>query len=396
MAEKKKASYIHTADGKVIVTPDPDIDYSKLTVPITAIHTSETIQTDDTLNDMLRLLAEMRTEADNLLRRRQYTQQQIEKAESKIRHGVTNSYDLEQINMGLTSYRSELEFIDSKLETVNKEIDMYSSSLSRKTHYDKQRVISNIRYMVTATNKKLGQIEREASGCQPGYTARLDRTSTEPSLEFVVTAASYLGVSTDLLINADLAQITPTEKYLIDFFYKLEKDTTDDKLAWNQEKAQYLNNLGFDEHSESPHPLFCTYAEEYDDGFPTLTLKFLSNSYKEKTVISNDCFNLRMKNGTYFYLMSICSKDEPDKKALEVWMYQPKAGVKFICSTKEHDAIRESLIHLYKHLDLWANHPRVEANLKTVIDAFMIDDLSDDAPETDKPNPKKPGTVICN
>lgn len=396
MAEKKSPVYIHSADGKVIASLDQDIDYSKITVPASAIHTSETDQTEDTLADTLRLLAEKRTEADNLLRRRQYTLQQIEKGENKIKQGVSNSYDLETINMGLTTYRGELEFIDRKLVMVNKEIEDYSSTLSRKTHYDKQRVINNIRYLVNTTNKKLGQIEREASGCQPGYTARLDRTSTEPSLEFVVTAASHLGVSTDLLINADLSQITPTEKYLIDFFYKLERDTTDNKLAWNQEKAQYLNNLGFDEHSESPHPLFCPYAEHADDEYPTLTLKFISNSFKEKTSISNDCFNLRMKNGTYFYLMNICNEEEPDKKALEVWMYQPRTGTKFICSTKEHHAIKESLSYLYKHLDLWANHPRVEANLKSVIDAFMADDLSDDAPNTDKTNSKKSGTIVCN
>ena len=47
-----------------------------------------------------------------------------------------------------------------------------------------------------------------------GYMSRLEKpdNSSEPTLEFVATAAKMLGVSIDFLISANIDEVTPTEK----------------------------------------------------------------------------------------------------------------------------------------------------------------------------------------
>ena len=77
----------------------------------------------------------------------------------------------------------------------------------------------------------------------PGYISRASKDEkTRPGIGFIVKAADILGVSIDTLINVDLTKLTPTEEYLITFLDKLINDTTEDKLVWNCETEDYLNN----------------------------------------------------------------------------------------------------------------------------------------------------------
>lgn len=81
------------------------------------------------------------------------------------------------------------------------------SYLSECKNFNKTLCFSNIRELLRQNpDVKIGQIEKEA-GIRLGYMSRLEKdgNTSEPSMEFVVTAAKLLKVSVDTLISVDLA-----------------------------------------------------------------------------------------------------------------------------------------------------------------------------------------------
>ncbi|KIR03780.1 hypothetical protein P261_02595 [Lachnospiraceae bacterium TWA4] len=254
--------------------------------------------------------------------------------------------------------------------------------ISEKRNFNKYLCFSNIRELIKNSHVKIGQIEKEA-GCQPGYMSRLDKqtNSSEPSIEFIVTAANMLGVSLDTLITLDLASMTPTERYLAQFFDKLKKDTLDDKLEWIRETADSLNNMVSDENGYIPHPLFRW--ESYSMGMDEATrITFVSDSFGKNTYINGDCFSLKLKNQSILYLMDICEQEHPfiniDTQAKEIWMYMPSVGAEKLVANNDNSPLSPLVDILVETVSERMSHPRVKKDLKYVIDAFMKDDLEDD------------------
>ena len=149
-------------------------------------------------------------------------------------------------------------------------------------NFNKSVCFSNIRELLKDNNDvKIGQIEKDA-GIRLGYMSRLEKedNTAEPSVEFIVTAAKLLNVSVDTLISFDIAGLTPTEKYLINFVEKLKVDTTADKLNWNVTSKNEMDRYETDVNGESLHPLITSetvyetcggdYPERFDTRFHDL------------------------------------------------------------------------------------------------------------------------------
>lgn len=328
-------------------------------------------------------------DAEKLNRKRSYLQQKISDLQATLDKAAYN--EASDIKMQILHYEKELDRTIHELEEIQTELANMNESLEQKTHYDKRTVFKNIRWGIkTNPNVKLGQIEREAKGCQPGYSSKLEKpeNTTEPSLDFVVTASQRLNIPIDLLVNSDLAELSPTERYLLNFFAKLEKDTADDKLDWISESAHWLNNLGVDEHFETEHEMFCMDSEEavteMGEKYNTLVSRFISKSFDNNTTINGDCYHLLMANNTTLYLMNIkkqypTAKESTPDKAIEIWMHQKGAGRTFICSTQDQDPLRTAIFNLYNFVGKRTNHPKVKPDLKEVIDAFMNNDILGDS-----------------
>ena len=152
-------------------------------------------------------------------------------------------------------------------QTDNKQNSLpENTSQAKKDHrqnFDKTRCFSNIRELLRRNpDAKIGQIEKEA-GVRLGYMSRLEKdgNTSEPSIEFIAAAAKILNVSLDTLISINIAKLTPTEQYILDFFDKLKSDTLADKLEWHVETPGYLNSLEIETEPEYgyeyvDHPLF--------------------------------------------------------------------------------------------------------------------------------------------
>lgn len=333
---------------------------------------------EDKLDDINSHLAEL----EDALQRWERTEQSSSSKES---------YDL------IEEYGTE-ESIRNRLDVLNKErtqwagfLTQLESYLSECKNFNKTLCFSNIRELLRQNlDVKIGQIEKEA-GIRLGYMSRLEKdgNTSEPSVEFVVTAAKLLKVSVDTLISVDLTGLTPTEQYITSFFDKLKEDTLKDRLDWNRETAFNLNRMEPDMNGFVYHPLFAeeTFYEETDCEYPQEVTRIVFNSktFGPKTYIAGDCFNLRLKNGTTLYLMdiekSVHKVGDSSAAAKEAWMYVPSKGSQLLVASQDDTPVALFLELLFSTVKERMEHPKVNNDVMYAIDAFMKDDISDDMDE---------------
>ena len=373
------------------IVADPDIDYSKTMVKLPELTPMMELSppTSQASSDLL-LIAQLQTDMENRYRRIQYLENKRTEYEADLTEiGGLSPSERRDIEGKIAKLTKDIRHLEEENEKLREIIRIRSKSIAQTTHYDRALIFRNLRWLIKEKGIKLGQIEREASGCQPGYLARLERSSnTEPSLEFIVTASQRLGISIDLLLEADLAELTPTERYLIDFLAQLQKDTVMDKLNWKTETPSQLSDVGIDEEYNPSHPLFTLDTEDYVD-FNGVTetrpiTVFDSRSFGKDTVIDDDCYNLRMPDKTTLYVMKVKSrkaekKDEPDlTSAIEVWMTQRRTTASFICSTKDNAAIKDSITGLYSTIKAMSTHPKINNYFKRIIDSYMQGNIPED------------------
>jgi transcriptional regulator with XRE-family HTH domain len=251
--------------------------------------------------------------------------------------------------------------------------------------FNKQLMLDNITYLLKETGKKIGELETDA-GVSTGYISRISKDgNTKPGIDFIMNVADSLNVSINTLLNVDLTAMTPNERYLLSFLKKLNKDTIDDKLDWNRESADQLNRADADRNGDTGHPLLSleTFYEEGETEYPEEVSRvvFVSKSFECKTYVSGDCFNLRLKNGSYLYLMNIqktIDNFDDDVFAKEIWMYTPGIGSNFLCSNNVMSPLSDLVEEVYATVSERMKHPKIKKELQYIIDAFMKDDMSDD------------------
>lgn len=247
--------------------------------------------------------------------------------------------------------------------------------------FNRTLFFDNIAFKLKETGKKIGELENEA-GVSPGYISRTSKDgNTKPGIDFIMKVAAALSISVDTLLKVDLSKLTPTEQYIYSFIDKLVKDTVAGKLDWNRETADYLNNrLEKNDFGYCEHPLFEeeTFFEKGEMDYPDKVTRivFTSHSYDVHTWIAGDCYYLEMKDYTYLYIMNICksvyNRRDPETRVKEIWMY--KNGTKqFLCSTKDTTRLSAYIEFLYATVAEDSKHPKVQKEIKNVIDAFMED-----------------------
>lgn len=251
-----------------------------------------------------------------------------------------------------------------------------------KKNFDKYLLFSNIRELLKNSDVKIGEIEKQA-GCYPGYMSRLDKkdNTTEPSVEFVMTAAKLLATSIDLITNCNLGVMNPTERYLADFFDQLIKETTDDQLDWTIRPAQWFEDIPTDEEGDPIHPLFG--YDEYTEILGDRTVNhisgiiFRSNSFDTETWIPEDCyeFNLRSGNPATLYLMNVGQKfhDSGDsgERAKEIWIAAPNGFPEFLASNRGKTELASIVEKLFNTVRIQTKYPKLKPNVKNIIDAYL-------------------------
>ena len=311
---------------------------------------------------------------------------------------IAEQQDSNEANILINKYGTEEE-IKTKYNKVKNErtqwagfLSQLESLLENHKNFNKTLCFSNIRELLRQKpNVKIGQIEKEA-GIRLGYMSRLEKegNTSEPSMEFIVTAAKLLKVSIDTLISVDLTGLTPTEQYIISFFDKLKADTLQDRLDWNRESAFNLNRIEYDYNGNIYHPLFTeeTFYEETECEYPeeVTRIVFSSKTFGPHTCINGDCFNLRLKNGTTLYLMDIAKSvhriNDPSAYAVEAWMCVPHKGSQLLVASQDDTPVAPLLEILFSVVKDRMEHPKVNNDVMYAIDSYMKDDIADDEEDT--------------
>lgn len=302
--------------------------------------------------------------------------------------------DSKEVYRLIDEYGTEEE-IRAKYNNLEKERTQWAgyfsqleSLLGNSKNFNKALCFSNIRELLRQKpDVKIGRIEKEA-GIRLGYMSRLEKegNTSEPSMEFIATAAKLLKVSIDTLISVDLTGLTPTEQYIISFFDKLKADTLHDRLDWGRESAFNLNRIEADYNGNTYHPLFTeeTFYEENECEYPEEVTRIVFNSktFGPQTYINGDCFNLRLKNGTTLYLMDIEKSvhriNDPSAYAVEAWMYVPYRGSQLLVASQDDTPIAPLLEILFSVVKERMEHPKVNNDVMYAIDSYMKDDIADD------------------
>lgn len=241
--------------------------------------------------------------------------------------------------------------------------------------FDKRILMNNINFLIDKNNIKIGELENNI-GVSTGYISRLSKEDgTKPGIDFIVNIARELKMSLDTLLYIDLSKATPTEIYLSKFLEKLIKDTANDKLEWSVEKKEVLDNIITDFNGNIDHILF----EQDDFG----KIYFPSHLFGYNTLIKDNCYNLRLKNGNRIFLMNIDEITNQSKTPIiEIWA-ESFNHIRYICNNIDKSVLSEYVEPLYNNITESLTHPKIDESLRRSIDAFMEDDLEDDIVEYD-------------
>lgn len=125
----------------------------------------------------------------------------------------------------LNQRRKEIEIVIGQMEQERKTVET--------RNFDKYPCLANIRALVEQKGVKLGDIER-AAGMTAGYMSRLEKegNNSDPSVEFLVTAAKMLGVGLEELIYGKVGKLQPAEEKVFNFLQMLKRQTVSSKLFW--------------------------------------------------------------------------------------------------------------------------------------------------------------------
>lgn len=253
--------------------------------------------------------------------------------------------------------------------------------------FDKTVMLSNISTLLKEHGMKMGELE-QILGISTGYISRIAKPGSDKKLSIDVAwkIARLFNRSLYELLEVNYSELTPTEKYLVSFIEKLCSDTVADRLEWNRESADSLNRAEMDINGNPNHPLLSyeTFYEEGETEYPDQVSRvvLVSRTFDCHTSFNGDCYNLKMKNGTYLYIVNICKSvhkiGDKDAYAKEIWMYKPQVGAHFLCSNRDSSVLSNLVERLYAIVCDRMQHPQIKHELQDVIDAFMKDDISDD------------------
>ena len=217
------------------------------------------------------------------------------------------------------------------------------------------------------------------AGVSTGYISRSSKDGgTKPGIDFIMNVAAELHVSIDTLLKGNLATLTPTEHYLLNFLEKLNEDTEAEKLDWEEEIAVNLFGLKADSYGNTGHPLFHLERYHVQDENGEITTNqevlFKSNSFGTDTFINGSCFHLELSKENFLFIMNVSKtpfESNPELQALEAWMAVSSDETHFLCSNKGNPDLARDLNRLYATLTENMKHPQVKKDVRNIIDEFM-------------------------
>jgi len=245
--------------------------------------------------------------------------------------------------------------------------------------FDKRKCFKNIRKLIDIKHKKLGDIER-ASGNAAGYLSRLEKedNTTDPSVEFIVTAAKMLGVGVDELLYCEFRELSPDEDSLLKFLKKLRCNTRNGKLIWIRET--YDDHIDFADWPADREPPHLLYSIKSDSSGSTeennRRYSYCSRFYPNQVIsVEGACFYTDINDeGDRVYMMD-CIDASPDSRPFcEVYHVDTQKEVHAVCCTREYgkrDQILIAINVLYQQIEESMDELRLAKETREMIKAYL-------------------------
>lgn len=316
------------------------------------------------------LLIRKENELNSLSRKRMFMENTLQELESTRERKDISVKEKQEVDEHYSRIKTEYEDLVSSQAALQAEINGLHYIIDHKKNFNKLRVFKNIRELLKIKNIKLGQLEKDA-GTQPGYMSRLERegNTSDPSIEFIVTAAKTLEVSLDTLINGSVGEVSPTEIYLLKFMSGLIDDTRDDTLNWKKESKALLENVYPSDFGCASHPLFSVQqSDPYE--YRTSSIYYDSRFFPfDEIKVDGDCYVTELPGTeTEAYLMK-CRKEDADSF---YELYLIKGGINPVCcSIQCCEEVADMMDSLYKEIGLASKHVHLDKNTQEIISQYL-------------------------
>ena len=327
-------------------------------------------------------LQEMRGKLEELMKQMSNMDSQIEALTEEAKDEALSEVGRKKKELAAAELREQKKPIEAEADDLRKEIAVLEFEQEHNRNFNKFILLKNIRELLKHSKVKLGQIEKEA-GCQPGYMSRLEKegNTTDPSVEFVVTAAMLFDISIDALINSEIKDVTPTEEYVLTFLKSLTEDTREDQITWARETIDTIESTFH--YTEDPddlqHPLFNWVDDDYDgDGRTIHRYEYMTAFYRgTDAMITGNSYHATLPgSNSDIYLMS-CRRtvgDEFDaeiKNYFEMYLVKGPDVIPLCCSSATSEPVAMSINELYKEIERSSAHVHINKNARDAIDKYF-------------------------
>lgn len=323
-------------------------------------------------------------------------QRKIDKIENRIHFletgikELTFEIDNSTVKAMAIEKQAEIDSYNDELLSLKQELVCAKEELPQTKRFKREICLKNVDYLLAQQNKKLGELEEE-SGNYPGYLSRMKsgKSNSDPSIEFLMTAAEELNVPLELLVSSDLTEMTSTEEFIMKFLNKVIDNTKKDELRWTRETITELNKMeierDMDGYEVVPHPLYT--IGESGEGvdyyeFPLYNSLFFHNC--GVTPCGNGYNAILSGTDNTIYIME-CGKGDDSltwnkDRFYELYLVDSYAygncRVKKICNTIEaRDIIVETVNSLVKNIISSLNRIHIDSDVKEILSAY-IDGIS--------------------
>lgn len=323
-------------------------------------------------------------------------QRKIDKIEDRIHFletgikELTFEIDNSTVKAMAIEKQAEIDSYNDELLSLKQELVCAKEELSQTKRFKREICLKNVDYLLAQQNKKLGELEEE-SGNYPGYLSRMKsgKSNSDPSIEFLMTAAEELNVPLELLVSSDLTEMTSTEEFIMKFLNKVIDNTKKDELRWTRETITELNKLEIETdmngYEEVPHPLYIIgdsgEGEDYYE-VPLYNSLFFHNCGVKPC--GNGYNAILSGTDNTIYIME-CGKGDDSlawskDRFYELYLVDSYAygndRVKKICNTIEaRDTIVETVNSLVKNIISSLNRIHIDSDVKEILSAY-IDGIS--------------------
>ncbi len=255
---------------------------------------------------------------------------------------------------------ADMEFLGIDPATVEDENSEEEAAGALKI--DKAKFFKNVRNLIKLRGVKISQIEKDA-GCSVGYMSRVDKpdSNTMPTLNFVISAATNLGVTVEDLLYGTVEDVSDQDLYFMDFVQALDTKTKNEEIEWKQyvldNDSPFYRETQFDANNNGTEYFVKFFVSSFVDG--------------RKKAEAADAIAAPLTPTSRLVIIPVVD-DGQDKVFYELYLLEGSSNYTPMLETSACNATLASNIGtLYENARKGMNKLNIDERVKSVIDQFM-------------------------